>query len=69
MAAPLFSTEVQVRWLWVAAVAAVALPGSAGTVAGRVELLEKGGRRASDVSDVIVYVDGPRTRHPPAKAT
>ena len=57
------------RWLWVAAVVAVALPGRAGTVAGRVELLEKGGRRASDVSDVIVYVDGPKTKHPPAKAT
>ena len=57
------------RWLWLAAVAAVALPGRAGTVAGRVELLEKGGRRAADVSDVVVYVDGPKTRHQPAKAT
>jgi plastocyanin len=69
VAAPLFSTEVWLRWLWVAAVAAVALPGRAGTVVGRVELLEKGGRRAADVSDVVVYVDGPKTRHPPAKAT
>jgi plastocyanin len=60
---------VWVRWLCVAAVVAVALPGRAGTVAGRVELLEKGGRRAADVSDVIVYVDGPKTRTPPAKAT
>jgi plastocyanin len=61
--------EVWVRWLWVAAVAAVAFPGRAGTVAGRVELLEKGGRRAADVSDVVVYVDGPKVRNPPAKAT
>ena len=57
------------RCLWVAAALAAALPGRAGTVAGRVELLEKGGRRAADVSDVVVFVDGARVKHPSAKAT
>jgi plastocyanin len=58
-----------VRCLWVAAALAVALPGRAGTVSGRVELLEKGGRRATDVSDVVIYLDGPKVKHPPGKAT
>ena len=35
----------------------------------RVELLEKGGRRAADVSDVVVYLDGPKVKNTPAKAT
>jgi plastocyanin len=34
------------------------VPALAGTIAGRVELLDKGGRRASDLSDVVVYVEG-----------
>jgi plastocyanin len=70
VAAPLFSTEVWLRCLWVAALLVVALPGRAGTVTGRVELLEKGGRRAADLSDVVVFVDGPKMpKHPPAKAS
>ena len=40
--------------LWAAGLAAPAL---AGTVAGHVELLEKGGRRATDLSEVVVYVE------------
>jgi plastocyanin len=32
-------------------------------------LLEKGGRRAPDVSDVVVFVEGPKTHQPPVKAT
>jgi plastocyanin len=43
-------------------------PALAGTVTGRVGLVEKSGRAASDLSEVVVYVDGagkPR----PAKAT
>jgi plastocyanin len=55
--------------LWVAAALAVAAPGRAGTVAGRVELLEKGGRRAPDVSDVVVFVEGPKTKPSAVKAT
>ncbi|HWW94434.1 MAG TPA: hypothetical protein VN375_13795, partial [Vicinamibacteria bacterium] len=38
----------------------------AGTVRGQIELLEKGGRKASDLSEVVVYVDG--VRAPPRSA-
>ncbi|HUG53182.1 MAG TPA: hypothetical protein VMR21_06255 [Vicinamibacteria bacterium] len=48
---------------------AAALPAGAGTVAGRVELVEKGGRKASDLSDVVVYVEGARIRLRPATAS
>jgi plastocyanin len=41
---------------------ALAMPAAAGTVTGKVELIEKGGRRASDLSDVIVYVEGPKAK-------
>jgi len=47
----------------------LAVPGFAGTVHGRVELIEKGGRRASDVSDVVVWVEGPKDRPHPSGAT
>jgi len=33
-------------------------PALAGTVAGRVELFDKGGRRATDLSEVVVYLEG-----------
>ena len=39
----------------------------AGTVSGRVELVEKGGRRATDLSDVVVYVDGAKAKAKPAR--
>jgi len=47
----------------------LAAPAVAGTVAGRVEVLEKGGRRLTDLSDVVVYVDGAKGRLKPARAT
>ena len=37
----------------------------AGTIAGKVDLVDKGGRKATDLSDVIVYVDGARVRPRP----
>jgi hypothetical protein len=40
---------------------------SAGDVSGRVELLEKGGRKATDLSDVVVYLDTPRGRPRPGR--
>jgi plastocyanin len=40
---------------------------SAGDIVGRVELMEKGGKKATDLSDVVVYVDGARTKPKPAK--
>jgi plastocyanin len=47
----------------------LAVPSFAGTVAGRVELLEKGGKQASDLSDVVVYLEGVRVKPEPAKAS
>ncbi len=48
---------------------ATGMPARAGTVAGKVELIEKGGRRASDLSDVIVYVEGPKAKGRPERVT
>jgi plastocyanin len=44
------------------ALAWLALPLAAGTITGTVEMIDKGGRRATDLSDVIVYVDGPKAK-------
>jgi plastocyanin len=44
-------------------------PALAGTVKGKVELLEKGGRRATDLSEVVVYVEGIKVQQKPARAT
>jgi plastocyanin len=64
------SSEVQlIRSLGVVACLSLAAPLAAGTVTGRVELIEKGGRKAMDMSDVVVYLDGVRQRPRPAQAT
>jgi plastocyanin len=47
----------------------LASPLRAGTVKGAVELVEKGGRKATDLSDVVVYVDGAKAKPRPARAT
>ena len=44
----------------------LATPSLAGTVTGRVELLEKGGKPASDLSDVVVYLEGVKVKPEPA---
>ncbi len=46
-----------------------AAPAAAGTVKGEVQLLDKGGRPATDVTDVVVYVDGAKARPAPVKVT
>jgi len=53
-----------------AVVVCLALPSSAvaGTVGGRVELIEKGGSRAKDLSDVVVWVEGPKVPPQPSAA-
>jgi plastocyanin len=53
----------------VAALGGFAAPARAGTVSGRVELLEKGGRPATDLSEVVVYLEGVKARPRPARAT
>lgn len=45
---------------------ALAFPASAGTVAGTVSVLEKDDRKARDLSDVIVWVDGVKLSPRPA---
>ncbi len=40
---------------------------SAGDIVGRVELTEKGGKKATDLSDVVVYVESAKARPKPAR--
>jgi plastocyanin len=46
-----------------------AVPSAAGTLRGRVEVLEKGGRKAEDLSGVVVWVEGPQVTPEPTTAT
>jgi plastocyanin len=48
---------------------AAAAPLAAGTLRGQVEMLEKKGKKAKDLSEVVVWVQGPKVAPPPAKAT
>src|ERR1700687_4759501 len=41
----------------------------AGTVTGKVDLVEKGGRKATDLSDVVIYVEGAKVKPRPATAS
>ena len=50
------------RWASPLALLLAASPLLAGTISGRVEMIEKGGRQATDLSDVVVYVEGARPR-------
>lgn len=56
------------RGLLTVAALGLAVPALAATVVGRVELVEKGGRKASDLSDVVVWVEGVKTAPRPARA-
>jgi plastocyanin len=44
----------------------LAAPALAGTVTGRVKVTEKGGRPAGDLGDVVVWIEGAKTRPKPA---
>jgi plastocyanin len=44
-------------------------PTSAGTLRGRVAVVEKDGRPAKDAADAVVWVEGPKTRPRPSSAT
>jgi plastocyanin len=46
-----------------------AVPAPAGTVRGRVALVDKGARAAADAADAVVWIDGPKTRPRPSAAT
>jgi plastocyanin len=45
-----------------------AAPAAAGTLRGRIEVVEKGGRRASDLDLAVVWVEGPRAMPEPGRA-
>ena len=65
----IISMRALVVVLITSASALTALPARAGTVRGLVEVIEKKGRRAPDVSDVVVWVEGPSVRPRPLTAT
>ena len=46
---------------------AVSSAAGAGDIVGRVELTEKGGRKATDLSDVVVYVENAKAKARPGK--
>jgi plastocyanin len=50
-------------------VAGIAAPLVAGSLRGQVEMLEKKGKKAENLSEVVVWVEGPQVALPPAKAT
>jgi plastocyanin len=52
-------------WILVSA----ATPTVAGTLQGQVAVLEKDGKRAQDIGDAVVWVEGPRARTRPLGAT
>ncbi len=53
-------------WL---ALALAAAPLAAGTLHGRVQIVEKGGKPAEDLADAVVWVEGPKLKPRPASAT
>ncbi len=50
-------------------VAATTAPLVAGTLRGQVDMLEAKGKKADDLSEVVVWVEGPQVAPSPAKAT
>lgn len=46
---------------------ALAPGASAGDIVGRVELTEKGGKKADDLSDVVVYLESARGKAAPGR--
>jgi len=50
------------------ALLAAATASEAGTVAGRVELIEKGGKKADDVSEAVVWIEGVKLQAKPVSA-
>jgi plastocyanin len=46
-----------------------AVPAAAGTVQGRLEIVEKGGKAAKDVAEAVVWVEGPKVRARPSSGT
>ena len=47
----------------------LAASASAATVKGRIQVVDKGGKKVADVSDVVVYIDGVKAKPRPARST
>jgi plastocyanin len=61
---------MRVTWLRpLVFVLCAATPGAAGTLQGRVVVVEKDGRQAKDLAEAVVWVEGPRVRTRPSGAT
>jgi plastocyanin len=60
---------VRVRCVIVAAALALAIPAAGGTITGKVDLVDKPGRRLTDLTDVVVYLDGVKVKAKPDKAS
>ncbi len=56
-------------WLGYVVVVSAASPAAAGTLQGKVAVVEKDGKRAQDTDEAIVWVEGPKARMRPAGAT
>ena len=57
------------RCLLAVAAVALAVPAVGGTITGKVALVDKPGRRNTDLSDVVVFVDGARVKPKPGTAS
>ena len=57
------------RSVLAAIVFCVAVPAAAGTITGKVAVIDRGGRPASDLTNVFVYVEGSKVKPKPATAT
>jgi plastocyanin len=62
--------KMRAGWRWLVVLClAFAVPAPAGTVRGRVDVVEKGGKKASDVADAVLWVEGPKVKPRPSSAT
>ncbi len=57
------------RCLFALAAVALAVPAAAGTITGKVDLVDKPGRRTTDLTDVVVYLDDVKVKPKPATAS
>ena len=57
------------RCLLAVAAVALAVPAAAGTITGKVDLVDRPGRRTTDLTDVVVFLDGVRVKARPEKAS
>jgi plastocyanin len=57
------------RVSWSAVLLLASVPAGAGTVRGRVEVVDKDGKRAADAADAVVWVEGPRVKPAASGAT